>query len=256
MARDWHRESREPNRAYALFERYLALGPTRSLPTLARSKVASLSHLKKLSASWHWRERAAAWQQQLSRSSDLSDPDIIAEARERHLRDAIVWQQLARAQIRQWLRKDPEGTLRLIRRLSPHQVMRLWQTGLRVEQGLLPAPEPEKVEDYQKAVFNQRDRDERETSSNEAPPPLPKALTMLLRLAWELGVSRASVLHLKGKFLRWLWMSEDSLDDNRLLLSLRPRKKANKRMGAERERIRGRQDPKYAAMGTAGPGAA
>jgi hypothetical protein len=226
MNTDLHPMRGEPNRAHALFESYLALGPRRSLPMLARTGVASLSYLKKLSARWQWKERAAAWQQQLSRSSHLSDPDMIAEARERHLRDAVALQQLAKAQIRRWLAKDPDGALRLNRRLTPHQVMRLWHTGLRVEHELLPAPEPEKVEEYEKALEHQRDRDETAGPSSEAPPRLPKALADLLRLAHEVGVERSRAVALKAKLCRWLWLPQDCLSDARLRLLLRARKKA------------------------------
>jgi hypothetical protein len=248
---DWQRQKGEPNRAYALFESYLALGPVRSLPALARSGVVSLSYLKKLSARWHWKERALSWQQQLSRSHSLSDPDIITEARERQLRDAIALQQLARAQIRQWLTKDPEGTIRLIRRLTPHQVMRLWHTGLRVEQDLLPAPEPEKLEDYQRAVYHQRDRDAAETPSSQPPPPLPQAVIHLLVVARKEGVSREIVLQLRARLLRWLWLPADTVDQQTLLLSLRPQKKAIRRKGAERQHTRGRHHSQRRALGTA-----
>ncbi|NIM04495.1 MAG: hypothetical protein GTN69_02430, partial [Armatimonadetes bacterium] len=107
MGGDWNRQDGESPRAHALFSSYLALGPGRSLPALARSGLASLSYLKKLSARWRWQERALGWQASLA---DSDDEELVAEARARQLRDAVTLQQLARAQLARWVAKNPEGT--------------------------------------------------------------------------------------------------------------------------------------------------
>ncbi len=163
MRDDWRRQREEPPRAHALFEQYLALGSGRNLRTLARGSGASYSYLKKLSHLWRWRERAAGWQITLRQASQVEAADQVAEARKRQIRDAHTLLQLSRAQLARWITRDGEGTMRLLRRLTPHQAARFWQAGYRVERGLLPPITPErpmKVEDTLREARYQREREE------------------------------------------------------------------------------------------------
>jgi hypothetical protein len=229
----WQRQRGEPARAHALFSSYLALGPGRSLPSLARSGLASLSHLRKLSARWQWRERAASWQAQLAAAGRSAQPDSPTSIRERQLRDALAMQQLAKAQISLWLKRDHEGTLQLIKQLTPHQVMRFWQVGFLVEDGLLPAPAPEAREEMRLALLRQQR--EREAPS---PPPeralsLPRAFAAFEEALRAAGMGAAARRRLLSLVRRWLWLPEE--DGKAIPLSLSSRKMAKTSLKARKK---------------------
>jgi len=220
----WQRQRGEPARAHALFSSYLALGPGHSLSDLARSGTASLSYLKKLSARWHWRERAAGWQAQLVTGLP-TQPEQVAAARERQLKDALAMQQLAKAQIGRLLGRDREGTVRLLRQLTPHQMMRFWQVGFLVEDGLLPLPEPVRPRTVRHALLEQSR--ERETS----PTPSPRTLSLRAFAAFEEAMRQAGIRVAKRRALlallrRWLWLPEEEVREAPSRLSLPPPKKA------------------------------
>ena len=220
----WQRWRGEPPRAHGLFSSYLALGPGRSLPGLARSGAASLSYLKKLSARWRWRERAASWQGQLAGARHCTDPQQAAATRERQLKDALAMQQLAKAQISRWLGRDRDGTLKLIGRFTPHQTMRLWQVGFLVEDGLLPLSEPERPQEVRQALLRQRQ--EQEASSGPSSPvrPLPEALAAFDAALREAGIRPPRRRELLSLVRRWLWLPEERKESSPSLSLPAPRK--------------------------------
>jgi len=202
MRNDWNRQPEESSRVYALFSSYLALGPGRSLPALARSEGVSLSYVKKLSADWRWQERALAWQANLTASDD---EELVKEARERQLRDAVTLQQLARVQLSRWVARDPEGTSRLIRQLNPTQVARFWQTGFHLENELLPPvkpPEETAIAEQIKAV----EKEEVEIKY----PSFAQSMTRLMSAARKAGLRGPRLEAMRTKFLRWLWLPEEA----------------------------------------------
>jgi hypothetical protein len=221
----WQRQRGEPARAHALFSSYLALGPGHSLSDLARSGTASLSYLKKLSARWHWRERAASWQAQLV-SGLPTQPEQVAATRERQLKDALAMQQLAKAQISHWLGRDREGTVRLLRQFTPHQMMRFWQVGFLVEDGLLPLPEPVRPQEVRHALLAQS----REREASPAPSPrtlsLPRAFAAFEEAMRVAGIRVAKRRALLSLTRRWLWLPEEKAAPVPSRLSLPPPKKA------------------------------
>ncbi|RJQ40262.1 MAG: hypothetical protein C4555_01830 [Dehalococcoidia bacterium] len=202
MRNDWNRQPGESPRAHALFSSYLDLGPGRSLPALARSEGISLSYLKKLSANWRWQERALAWQGNLTASDD---EELVKEARERQLRDAVTLQQLARAQLSRWVARDPEGTSRLIRQLNPTQVARFWQTGFHLENELLPPIKPPQ----EIAVAEQIKETEKEQAEIKH-PSFSQCMKRLLRAARKAGLRGPRLEAVRTKFLRWLWLPEEA----------------------------------------------
>jgi hypothetical protein len=208
MRADWHRQHREPPRAHALFERYLALGPGRSLRALAQGGAGSYSYLKKLSSLWRWHDRAASWQVRLQQTGAVDAVALAGEARERQLKDALALQQLARAQLSRWIGRDREGTLRLLRRLSPHQVARFWATGYRLESLLLPVPSPEAPVAADRKLREARYAQEEGTQPVEHLVLLDElaALVALLRKA---GLSRGQLTQRYAQLLRWLWLPEE-----------------------------------------------
>ncbi len=210
MALTWERQRGEPERAYALFDRYLSLGPTRSLPKLSRSSSRAVSYLKKLSSRWHWQRRAASWQQHLLLSSQPpQEGDEGAQLRARQLKDAQVLQQLARAQLTRWIRRDPQGRVWLRKQLTPHQVARFWQTGFHLEQELLPPP----LDDRPPPIEPQSD--EADESDEEASQPALSVRDALKRLARALrkaGMRGEPVYEALAKVCRWLWLPEEEVD--------------------------------------------
>ena len=212
MRSDWHRQRDEPNRAHALFEQYLELGPGRSLRTLARRTGASYFYLKKLSHLWRWRERAAGWQATVRQAGQVDAVDRVAEARKRQIRDAQILLQLSRAQLARWIARDNEGTMRLLRRLTPHQAARFWQAGYRVESGLLPPLTPEAPVDVERSLREARYRRERK---EERLKQLPRRRLYLREEIWEFvrllrksGLSPSKVREHHARLLRWLWLPE------------------------------------------------
>jgi hypothetical protein len=219
----WQRQRGEPPRAHALFSSYLALGPGRSLPDLSRSGVASLSHLKKLSARWGWRERAASWQAQLAGAGERTDPEQATAVRERQLKDALAMQQLAKAQIGRWLGRDRGGTLKLIGRFTPHQTMRLWQVGVLVEDGLVPRPEAAPPPEIRQALRKHQRSDE----ASAANPPvlsLPEAFAAFDTAMRKAGIRAPQRRRLLSLVRRWLWLQEETKETPpRLSLPARPK---------------------------------
>jgi len=209
----WQRQRDEPARAHARFEQYLALGPNRSLRALARTRGASYAYLKKLSCQWRWQARAANWQVNLQHAGPLDALDAAQEARARQIRDAQTLQQLARAQLARWIARDSAGGLRLCRRLSAHQVARVWQVGYRVEHELLPPPEPKPLTDAGRQLQKAKYQHERE---QRAGPPekwnLRVELAAFVQLLRKSRLSRGQVAQHHAKLLRWLWLpNEESL---------------------------------------------
>jgi hypothetical protein len=205
----WQRQREEPPRAHALFEQYLSLGPARSLPALARASGRSYGYLKRLSCEWHWQERAASWELHLQAGA-ASATDAAQEARARHIRDAQTLQQLARAQLARWIAKHPDGSVRLRRRLSGHQVARAWQLGYRMEHELLPPPPPGRPPDPGKKLQEARFQEARD--QRNGPPEkldLPRELAAFVRLLRKLHLSRGQVAQHHAQLLRWLWLPEE-----------------------------------------------
>jgi len=213
MRSDWHRQRDEPNRAHALFEQYLELGPGRSLRALSRRSRVSYSYLKKLSHLWRWRERAAGWQATVRQAGQVDAVDRVAEARKRHIRDAQILLQLSRAQLARWIARDNEGMMRLLRRLTPHQAARFWQAGYRVESGLLPPLTPEAPVDVQgrlRQARYEREREERrETQQPRGRLDLRKELWEFIRVLRKSRLSRSKIREHYARLLRWLWLPEE-----------------------------------------------
>jgi len=129
----WDRRKGEPAPAYARFLIYRNLGPRRSLAQAQEVCGVSLGRLKQLSGQWSWPARALAWDKlrfQQQRQQELVD---YQESHKRILKEAQDWQRIARVQISQWVRRDSNGQLQLIRELSPSEAVRLWQTGCQAE---------------------------------------------------------------------------------------------------------------------------
>ena len=202
----WEKLRDEPARAHALFSAYLALGLGRSLPALAHTGAASVSYLKKLSTRWHWKERAIQWQAQMVQAGHPPASDQITEARARQLNDALAMQQLAKAQISQWLQRDREGTLRLFGRFTPHQTMRLWQTGFRIETALLPAPEFTPPPKVTTALSTQREKRRSARDSETSVLPLATAFAQLDTMLRTSGVKQPHRRELLTMLRTWLWL--------------------------------------------------
>jgi len=183
MMGPWDQRDGEPDRAYALFEGYLALGPGRRLRQLADASAASLSYLKQLSARWRWRERAAAWQAEMGRSGHPVPRDELEAIRESQLKEARLLRALGRAQIQRALSQGAGG------RARPRTVARLWRQAFGVEHLLLPRQRPpgeEGEEDPDRAHAQERDPEAGRLSREH--PSLEGAMAELLALAKEAGV--------------------------------------------------------------------
>lgn len=162
----WERRPREPPRAHALFDQFLALGPYRSLRQLDEIGVASYDYLKKLSAKWRWQERAAAWQAEVARAQHSARTADIRQVRDRQLRDARTLRMLARVQMRKWVEqrrgaRDPHPGF------SGHVVARMWQTGYQAEDLLLPEVETEKEQRPRERRLSEDPRAQRPPSESE-----------------------------------------------------------------------------------------
>lgn len=230
MGLTWERLRGEPERAYALFDQYLTLGPTRSLPKLARTTSRAVSYLRKLSARWQWQQRAAAWQQHLIASSQPPQEQAAEQLRARQLKDAQALQQLARAQIMRWVRRDPEGKVWLARQLTPHQVAGFWQTGFHVEQELLPLP-PDDGPPPIKSPPEEADRSD--AGAPKPPPSLRDALKRLARALRKAGLQGETVYERLAKVCRWLWLPEEEAD------AIRPARRSKASSNRKRERHAG-----------------
>jgi len=129
----WDRRQDEPAPAYARFLIYRNLGPRRSLAQAQEVCGVSLGRLKQLSGLWSWPARALAWDKlrfKQQRQKELAD---YQESHQRILKEAQDWQRIARAQLFQWVRRDANGQLQLIRELTPTEAMRLWLAGSKAE---------------------------------------------------------------------------------------------------------------------------
>ena len=203
----WRRIRGEPARAHALFDGYLGLGPTRSLPRLAATTGRSLSYLKKLSARWHWQARAAAWQQHVAISvQGGAGEDTTAQARDRQLKDARAMQQLARAQLARWIRRDPDGSTWLAKQLTPNQVVSFWKTGFSLERDLLPPSTEEEPRIDQHPKETAADREEKR------PLSVGEALTRLAQALRSAGLRGEQVYRELTRVCRWLWLPEEEVE--------------------------------------------
>jgi TPR repeat protein len=104
-AQPWERWPTEPDAAYAAFAQYLHLGwPTgtsgppspRLLPTLARRTGHDSTWLRDLLHTWHWRDRALAYDAAVRRSQDAAAFDHAYDGT-RHIL-AMIDQSLAAVQ--------------------------------------------------------------------------------------------------------------------------------------------------------------
>jgi len=214
MRGDWRRQPDEPNRAHALFQQYLELGPGRNLRLLSRRSGASYSYLKKLSHLWRWRERAAGWQTQVGQAGQLDEAELAAEARKRQIRDAHTLLQLSRAQLARWIARHPSGALTLRRRLTPHQAARFWQAGYRVEQGLLPPVTPQNQVSVERSLHSAKIEQEQEERRHEGRSShrswsLRKELASFILVLRRSGLPPSKVREHHARLLRWLWLPEE-----------------------------------------------
>ena len=196
----------EPPRARALFDAYLSLGPSRSLPGLAKRGLASLSYLKKLSAHWRWRERAAQWQSENCLSAKVDDPRLVAEARARQLRDARMMQRLGKAQVFLHLQRNQETKPRGSGGPGGSLAVRFWKSGFDLEDDLLPSVIEKEPEEVSVELKQEEER------SQPSPVSLSKSLKDLLRLLRKAGVPRRRLPELRAKLLHWFWLREEDLD--------------------------------------------
>lgn len=193
----WERQPGEPERAYARFSALLDLGPQGSLTRLARLGMASLSHLKKLSARWRWQERAADWRAHLAGQVQAVVSDPGAEARQRLLRDAQTMQRLAWAQIVRGFRSADGRS-----RIPPQYVAALWRHGFAIAHELLPRAVT--------ADLPQAQGQQPPEGSADAPfLPFDQAMARLLARLRRAGVPTSQLPGVRARLLRWLWLPED-----------------------------------------------
>jgi hypothetical protein len=184
MTDAWAQLEGESDRAYALFEQFLALGPARSLPRLARARAASLPYLKQLSARWRWQERAADWQARVARAERGDLGDELEEIRSRHVRDARMMRSLARAQMRRWVQSaSAQGH----RPFTAVELAAMWHMGFQVEHELLPSGQAPTDQEKVEPAGREEEEAPKETRVPEA------ALDELLQVAVSHGLPATCV---------------------------------------------------------------
>lgn len=134
----WERMPGESSKSYAKFCAYRDLGPGRSLVKLRRLHVGedgwSRSALEEACQRWHWRARAAAWDDEQDRAQRQAQLEAIREMAERQARDGADMQRLARGAMAQWVKPDPQtGQLVLTAKLRPNEVTNLIKVGTDIE---------------------------------------------------------------------------------------------------------------------------
>jgi hypothetical protein len=100
----WERQPGEPNRWFARFERYRLAGPSRSLVGTVNAEQAEKGNKRqtkvpgawsRAAASWRWRQRAEAWDEQERQKARAAHAKNVEEMNHRHIQEAQALQNKA-----------------------------------------------------------------------------------------------------------------------------------------------------------------
>lgn len=90
----WERARGESERAYNYFVKYRDQGSKRSLRSLAQQEGLSFRQLGKHSSKWRWKERVAAWQDELDRIRREATIKEVQEMTKRHSQQSMMFQRV------------------------------------------------------------------------------------------------------------------------------------------------------------------
>lgn len=131
----WDRQSGESDRAYALFQQFLALDQPRDMSALVRRGGHTLAELDALRFDWFWCDRARHWDEHLDAIRRQTIEDVTKQTAEdvarRQLRLTMNMQELASLEVDKLLdisrRSDAPGLVNV------RELVRLAGVGLRLE---------------------------------------------------------------------------------------------------------------------------
>lgn len=89
MPRAWERQTREGARSYSCFQKFLDLGPDRTLKQTAAESGVPEQKVRSLSAQWNWRERALAWEDYLAEQTRKATLKILEKDSEKWARRRV-----------------------------------------------------------------------------------------------------------------------------------------------------------------------
>ena len=129
----WSQRQDESREAYEALRAFLALGPGRTLPAIARQLGKQLSLMKRWSARHGWRLRATACDEH-EQQGETQDARAAHEvAYQRRIAHAEQLERVAMAALRSLLVQDPEtGETRFDRRLKPPDIAALMRVACRL----------------------------------------------------------------------------------------------------------------------------
>jgi hypothetical protein len=132
MAEEWLRKPGESARQHAALERYLAMGPSRSLDRLCRSGKRT-GRLAQWCLKWSWVRRAEAYDRMISDAIHAANLEAIVQMAKNHAEQALKLQEKALQRLAELNPKE----------LSPADVLRYLAEAQRLER--LARGEPESV---------------------------------------------------------------------------------------------------------------
>jgi hypothetical protein len=144
----YNKQRDETAKAWHAFTIYRDLGVSRTQIKVAAElgkKPDYSTVLSRWSTMWSWVERAAAWDAEVDRRKREGDLKAIEKMRERHIQQGMAFQGLAAKSLQKYLKLEDEKGNEAIPTLSPDQVAKLADLGIRLER--LNRGEPEKVEE-------------------------------------------------------------------------------------------------------------
>lgn len=147
--RPWDRQPEESGRAFQAFAAYRDLGPERTLDKAAAAYGRHVSLMRRWSARYGWRVRAAAWDDEQAREMEAALRQRRRAACERQARDAEQLQRLGMARLASLIKRDPDtGELTLDEKVSAHDAMAAYKLGLDIQRALVRTPQRDEKEHH------------------------------------------------------------------------------------------------------------
>jgi hypothetical protein len=94
VPKQWERQKGESERAYGYFIKYRDMGARHSLRALSQQEGIGLKALWEHSAKWKWRERLAAWMDELDRVRRDVTVKEVQEMTKRHAQQSMMMQRV------------------------------------------------------------------------------------------------------------------------------------------------------------------
>lgn len=150
----YERQSKESDPAWEAFQIYRGLGLDRTLAQVAKTLEKSPTLIGKWSGDWGWRQRVEAWDREVDRKTRQAELKAIGEMRKRHVKMAVSLQGLGATELQKWLSFVRKAENTANRSLSPDQLLKLIEAGIKLER--LNRGEPNEIVEERKGMDDEQ----------------------------------------------------------------------------------------------------